>query len=333
VSTSFTDLFPIRKEWSIIDSSKLTTYMECPRKYFYSHLLGWKPREPNVHLVFGTAWHLACEHLAKSDYSEESIEESQYIFFYHYRKYFDSSRDRDNEPKDAANGISSLATYQKKFKSDLLNFKLLGTEIAGVVLIGPNQPMAFRIDALLEERNYSLGGVNQVIVMDHKTTQRKMLWWKDQWKMSTQILLYIYAAQCYQGDVKGARIRGAFFYKARPTEFDEAPVYRTENQMEAWLASTRAHYELLMSDMRILLNEDKVEEEVMDSFPCNEKSCFLYGRMCEFFDYCSADQWANPLQKCSRVPQEFNVEWWDPLNDPTIEHKVDLTGVSTDTKS
>jgi len=329
MSVKFTDIIPQQDEWRIIDSTKLGCYMQCPRKYFYQYLLGWQPREPNIHLVFGTAWHLAAEHLLKEQYAESSVEGAQFAFFNYFREYFDSSRDRDFEPKSMANALASIASYAKKFKSDVVNYSCLGTEIAGVVMIGPKHPMAFRIDAILEEQNYSLGGHNQVIILDHKTSQRRMYYWQDEWKMSTQILLYIHVANCIhgmnEGIVKGARIRGAFFYKAKPTEYEEAPVYRTLSQMQAWLTSTRAHYDLLMSDMRILLNDDSVEHDEMEAFPMNEKSCFLYNRPCEFFDFCSADGWANPLRKCERTPQSFKVRQWNPLDDEYIEHRINLT--------
>lgn len=330
--TKFLDIVPKQESWSIVDSSKLGTYMTCPRKYFYTYIMGWRFKEPNVHLVFGTAWHLATEHLLKTKYSVEGLDEAKYIFYEHYRKNFDSSRDDGNEPKTPARGLISLDSYAKKFKSDNVAYNVLGTELAGRVQIGHNQVMAFRIDAVLEELNYSLNGENQVIVLDHKTSQRRMSFWVDEWKMSMQILLYIHALNCimgtdHQNRVKGARIRGAFFYKAKPAEFEEAPVYRTIGQMQAWLTTVQAWYELLMSDMRILLRDDSLEALSMDSFPMNTKSCFEYGRPCEFFDYCSADSWTNPLQKCHKVPLEFAQEWWNPLDDPNIEHHLDLTGV------
>jgi hypothetical protein len=323
-----TDVIPRQSEWRIIDSTKLGTYMQCPRKYFYAYLLGWQPREPNIHLVFGTAWHLAAEHLLKTQYDEKEVEEAQFKFFNYFRDHFDSSRDRDFEPKTLANALESIKTYAKRFKSDVVNYQVLGTEIAGRVMIGPKHPMAFRIDAVLEELQYSLGEIHKVIVLDHKTSQRRMYYWKDEWKMSIQILLYIYVAMCIHGmspDLEiGARVRGAFFYKAKNTEYEEAPVDRTPNQMQAWLTSIRAHYDLLMSDMRILLSEDKVGNDEMEAFPMNEKSCFLYSRPCEYFDFCSADGWANPLQKCDRTPKAFVVRQWNPLADPNIEHKIDL---------
>ena len=76
-------------EWDILDSSKIQSYMRCPRKYFFNHILGWSLEEEeqgaleisssgllaapkseirkSEHLVFGTAWHHSMEHLLREN--------------------------------------------------------------------------------------------------------------------------------------------------------------------------------------------------------------------------------------------------------------------------
>jgi len=80
--------------WDIIDSSKLSTFMECPRKYFYEYVLGWRPSMPNVHLTFGTAWHAAVERLLIEGYSQEHVEEAKFIFLQYYRRDLPEEADR-----------------------------------------------------------------------------------------------------------------------------------------------------------------------------------------------------------------------------------------------
>lgn len=43
------------------DSTSLGLLKECPRKYFYQIVLGWKPRGESVHLKFGQLYHSAME--------------------------------------------------------------------------------------------------------------------------------------------------------------------------------------------------------------------------------------------------------------------------------
>lgn len=44
------------------DSTSLGLLKECPRKYYYEIILGWRPRATSVHLIFGQAYHAALEH-------------------------------------------------------------------------------------------------------------------------------------------------------------------------------------------------------------------------------------------------------------------------------
>ena len=46
-----------------VDSTKINTFLDCPRQYFFTYVLGWRSDRPNNHLVFGQAWHEAMEHL------------------------------------------------------------------------------------------------------------------------------------------------------------------------------------------------------------------------------------------------------------------------------
>lgn len=314
-----TDLIPVQEIWQVIDPSKLSCYMECPRKYFYSHVLGWKSETINNHLVFGLAWHEAMEHILRSYYSEESVEEAQILFYESYRRQLSDETDGMFAPKDPSTALASIRAYWNRYKNESSRFTVLFTEIAGQVLISPENVLHFKIDAIRQDKE-----TGKIHVLDHKTSQRRMNYWSESYSLSTQMLTYIHALYClYEHKlVQGARVRCSFFYKSKPTEFDEAVVEKNERQMLAWLTSVSHWYNSLRTDMEFLLTEDDSKEEVMSAFPMNEKSCFLYGRQCEFFDFCCA--WSNPLARCEEPPLGFQVEWWDPRTD-NIRYEVDLT--------
>lgn len=44
------------------DSTSLGLLKECPRKYYYEIILGWRPAQQSVHLIFGQLYHAAMEH-------------------------------------------------------------------------------------------------------------------------------------------------------------------------------------------------------------------------------------------------------------------------------
>jgi CRISPR/Cas system-associated exonuclease Cas4 (RecB family) len=315
------DLIPQADTWKVIDPSKLSTYMHCPRRYFYEYVLHWREDFTNNHLHFGSCWHLAVEHLLNNNYSKESVEEAKFLFFNSYRKEFDSETDALLAPKDPANAMKTLEEYAKRFARDARDYQVLYTEVGGHVLLAPDSPMFFKVDALLHRNSDG-----KVICLDHKTSQRRMGNWNDQWQLSTQMLTYLHVLYCLFGDegtVGGIRVRCSFFYKAKPAEFDECNVEKTPAQMQAFIDSTGVWYASLEYDTKYLVEEESTETPTMRSFPQNEKACFSYGKRCSYFDFCNA--WSNPLTRCADVPLGFKKEVWDPRVDSGAKVFMDLT--------
>lgn len=315
------DLVPTQQAWDVIDPSKLTVYMSCPRKFFYEHILHWRPDYPNNHLHFGSCWHLACEHLLNGSYSRESLEEAKYLFYNAYRQVFDSESDGMYAPKDPSNALATLETYWKRFANDAREYRVLQTEVGGTVLIAPEMPMFYKIDAMLERYDDS-----KVICLDHKTSQRRMSNWNEQWLLSVQMLTYLHVLYCLFGAddaVGGIRVRCTFFYKGRPSEYDESRIEKSLNQMQAFIDNLQSWYGNLKYDMNFLLQSDSTEHQTMLSFPMNPQACFNYGRQCSYFDFCGA--WANPLTRCESVPLGFVKEVWNPTLDAGAKSFIDLT--------
>lgn len=63
LNTSFSTSLPGMQ--TAIDSTSLGTFKECPRKYYYSIIWGWVPKEDSVHLAFGLMMHEAREEYDK----------------------------------------------------------------------------------------------------------------------------------------------------------------------------------------------------------------------------------------------------------------------------
>lgn len=305
--------------WDIVDSSKLRTYMDCPRKFFYEYVLGWRYEAPNNHLVFGTAWHAAVESLLLNDYSKESVANAGLLFMKYYRAELPPSTDELYAPKRPIDALSALVSYAKRFKSDDKLYEFPHTEVGGVVLINKDSPMHFKIDAIARVRS-----TGKYLIMDHKTSQRKSSKWSSGWQLSTQLLLYMHVLYCLYSpeEVQGARVRGSFFYKNSRHGFDEAVIDKTSPQMQAWINSCNKWYDDLKNDMDILLWEDNDEELVMRSFPQNDQACTKYFG-CPYLDFCNA--WPNPLTRCESPPIGFRVEHWDPTKIETIKENINLT--------
>lgn len=312
--------------WDILDSTKLITYMSCPRKFFYRYMLGWHPDWPNNDLVFGSAWHLAMEHLLLNGYNTASITEAKILFGEFYRKYFPAGTDELYEPKTLRNAFNSIEEYAHKYKFEESALEILYTELAGLVLVSPERTMVFKCDAIL--RDLTTG---DIFGLDHKTSKRQYSNWGDHWTLSTQMLTYLHALHCLYPDSDELKmlVRCAFFYSVqkktgeyRPTEFAEHPISKSLPQMQAWLERTNQWISRLEMDTKVLQESDTTDEVAMQAFPMNDTACFNYGKQCEFFDFCNA--WSNPLTRCEQTPIGFKVEWWDPLARPEIRSKLNL---------
>jgi hypothetical protein len=314
------DVIQPHTTWDVVDPTKLTEYMRCPRKYFYRYILGWQSEYPNNHLVFGSAWHLSMEHLLREGYTTDTLYEASKLFVEHYRKYFDSSTDGLFEPKDPSNALKALANYTLRFQSDSRIYETLWTEIGGVVSISSDHVLYFKMDAILKDRD-----TKKILFMDHKTSQKKYYDWGEHWIMSTQMLTYTHVLNCLypKEEIEGGNIRCSFFYKAKDAEFDSALIQKSPNQMNSWLTRVNKWMNLLEKDKNCLIDEDNPSRSAMHSFPMNDTSCFSFGQKCTYFDLCNS--WSNPLQHADEPPIGIKVERWDPRENPTIRDHVDLT--------
>lgn len=312
-----------RPEWMIVDSSKVQDFMACPRYVFYRHICGWSPETTNSHLVFGSAWHEAMEHLLLEGYSSKSIGEAYGKLEHYYRKHFSAETDEIFFPKTPANALVALTGYAKKWEKDFELYETLYTEIGGTVSIGPNKELHYRMDSILRRKSDKKLGSRE-----HKTGSSSYNW-LDQWPLSFQVGTYNHVLNCMydQTSIYGVEMNGVIFGRSKkgwlqllenstltvqdPREYIRCPILKNRGQMQAWLVNANWWYDSYMAEIETLNETDSDDEDVMYSFPCNTKSCLNYGHLCAYHDFCLA--WPNPLRKISDVPIGFKQEFWNPL--------------------
>lgn len=300
---------PTHKTWEIVDSSKLSTFMDCPRQYFYKYVLGWRNAVQSNHLVFGEAWHRAMEVLLNKGYTNEGIEAATVTFVNYYRTFFTEDMDMTYHPKSPGNAIDCMYQYIKQYAVQDNQIKVMATEISGTVPISDTQRMTFRIDALIEEPD-------GIWVWDHKTQSRPYgSWdsWYGGWHLSTQMNCYAHAANAYFQDkkVQGVKVNAAFFQKAE-NKLIRVPVNKRPPEILDWLWQAQHEVGRLEQNFEWLA-DCKVEDDCMYSFPRNPGegncNCTKFGG-CQFIGICAA--YRNPLQKQGSVPTGMEVSWWDP---------------------
>ncbi len=288
----------------IIDSTTLNTFLQCPRRMFFSYRKHWKPTERSIHLEFGIAWHEAKEHLL---WNPGDVEGAMVKFMEHYRSIYPSSMDSVNAPKAPGNALDALYNYEKKQR----DYEVLHTEVAGVAPLADDVDVAFKIDAIVKDPE---GGI---WVLDHKTGSRRTQAWVDGWVVSPQLCIYIHVLNHFYGTdvVRGAIVEGTIF-RRNDHEHINVPVRKSPQSFGALFWTILHSIDLIKWNID---SEESAspEDEILTAWPMNPTNCFDFGRKCPYFDYCIA--WSNPLSK--KCPAEFKVEEWNPL-EKLETHKV-----------
>ena len=197
--------FPIQSDpsWDVIDSTKISAFCACPRKFFYEYLRGWRPDATKHDLLFGSWIHEAMEYLLLNGNSAANAEAAYELFMGLWTSHYGFDLDIDDlerfQPKTPENVLRMLKLYVARYGKEDFRVKRTQdgawTEIGGRVLVGldPERELHFRLDAVLETPQGTCW-------MDHKTSKYGFSNASaDQWNMRSQFFLYQHAVQCYCG--------------------------------------------------------------------------------------------------------------------------------------
>jgi hypothetical protein len=277
--------------------------MSCPRQFFYEYVLGWRSEFPNIHLEFGSAWHLAMEHLIIAGYSDSAIRTAYELFTAYYRQFFPEIMDDENHPKVPAMAFLALVRYVEEYKRDV--FTPLYTEIAGSVSLTNTQTLHFKMDSILDTPD----GIKS---REHKTGSQLSRTWVDQWMLKMQTGVYNHVLYCLfpAERVWGVEINGTIFSK-KNVQFQRVPARRSLPGMESWYWNAVDWIDSMDREFSRLMSA-KEGDTVLRAFPMNTENCTKYFG-CSFHDFCQA--WPNPLQRCQEVPTGFKIEYWNPLEE------------------
>lgn len=324
--------FNVDPNVNVIDSSKYKDYITCERMFFYSHVLGWKPDRPEIHLVFGSAWHKAMETFWTHGY--EAVEEAFNAFLDYFTGEFpDSDQWEEFHPKTPQRALMALVAYSyfyknvdSKYTPALFNSKPL-IEIGGKITLTEQTDLAFKMDIVLEDQ------FRRVRARDWKSGSP---WrgWEEQWETAPQSSCYHHVLYCTNlpDKIDGIEFDGVLFKKTVPCKIPKHPedclrhfelkrslIYKTKKQMNLWYYLMTHRLNMMRKDFE-LLSQSTENDPVLIAFPCREHSCHnFYGRTCAYLDFCL--HWNNPLQKLGEPPLGFKEEHWNPLEE---ESKINL---------
>lgn len=299
---------------SVLDSTKINCYLECPRKFLFRHVAGWTMAVEKYDLLFGKAWHKAVEFLVEHGATPSNVKPAYMLF---EEELGDSLV--DHPTKNKAEVLNALVGYVEQYGNEKV--EPLHIEVGGTMLISHNKTLYFKIDSIVSD--YSIGKL--IVGIEFKTGSRNSEQWRMHWKNSFQTLCYLHALNALYGEEKvwGLKVRGAIFTKTKGYEFVDVPVRASIQRLELWLEIANQLWDKINSEIEALKVAMNTDEPILDCFLPNF-CCNSFGG-CVYFDYCISEP--NPLRYflSGYVPPEMKVEFWSPL-EQEVRERVNLEG-------
>jgi len=286
------------------DSTSLGLFKECPRKYYYTMIEGWRKPGGNVHLEFGGLFHKALEM-----YDHMKVQGAAHPdALRHVVRYLLTETFVDGKPVDWGHNLKTRHTLIRSVIWYLDHYE---HDRAETVILDNGKPaveLSFRFDA--GNSRLLCGHLDRVVefqdsrfVMDRKTSSSTISsYYFDQYAPDNQMSLYTMAGQIIlQSPVRGVII-DAVQIAVGFSRFERGFTYRTEAQVEEWLHDFH-HWADLANDYGTRSNKPDVRD-----FPMNDKSCHDYGG-CPFRSICSSD----PRVRQTFLESNFIKQQWNPL--------------------
>ncbi len=250
----------------------------CLRKYQYSKILAWTPRDKSVHLIFGGYYASAIERYHKLRALDTNHEEATLTVV---RRALEDTWDRDtatpwesnHNKKSRETLIRSIVWYLEEWKDDP----------ASTVILHDGSPAAELEFTLDLDNGLALRGKldrlcqfgDDIYVMDQKTTGGGVgQYFFDGFTPDIQMSTYTFVGDAiYNIPVKGvildvAEIAVGF------TRFSRGFIFRTKASLQEWYDNS-------------MITIERARQATRDNvFPMNRTACGLYGK-CEFRDICA----------------------------------------------
>jgi RecB family exonuclease len=292
-----------------VDSTSLGTFKECPRKYYYSIVLGLQPRELSPHLTFGLLLHEAREkyEIARSAGAEhqEALRESlRAALGKTWNQELGRGWQSNHKLKNRLTLVQTLVWYLDEFgeKDQLQTVQLANGKPA--IELSFRLASGFVAQATGEEITFC-GHLDRIAklnedyyIVDIKTTGSTLSpsFFAD-FTPGNQFSMYCLAGRVgYEVPVRGV-IVDAVQVAIGFSRFLRGLVQRSVSQLDEWLEDTG----------QWLARMNEAAER--GKWPQNDKACHHYGG-CQFRGVCARAPGAREVV----LKSDFKPRIWDPLH-------------------
>jgi hypothetical protein len=287
---------------TVIDSTIRASFVECPKKFYWSFIRKLGPKEGSADLIAGGSFAKGLEVARKLFYLEghDKFRAMEYGIAAAIEEYGDFECPPHKANKSLDRVIEALGYYFTTWPLDTDYIKPHKWDGGGGIEFTFSLPMELAHPATGEPLVYAgrcdmIAEYNQQLwVVDEKTTSQLGATWADKWNLRSQFTGYVKAAQSFGLPVAGAIIRGVSFLK-RSNDHAEAMTARPQWMIDRW-------WEQLHRDVERMLH--CWHEEYFD-YNLDE-SCNAYGG-CPFSRLCltpEPEAW---------IEGNYGTRDWNPL--------------------
>ena len=294
------------------DSTSLGYLKTCPRLYQYIMIDGWAPRGESVHLRFGSEYHSALEHYdhcrALGQPRADAIRSTVAHTLARIADWHPDTATKSGKYKNRETLLQLIIDYLDHFADDPATTYILSDGKPAVELsfrfeldFGPDA--AIRQPYLLSGHLDRVVSFNdQLLVMDRKTSSSTLsAYYFDQYEPSNQMTLYTLAGRIIlSAPIRGVIIDAAQIKLTEPSAFARGFTYRTEDQLDEWLADLRTT--LTIAEAYATANH----------WPQNDTACDKFGG-CRFRGICSKSPGVRDRFLATDFTKLLPEDRWNPL--------------------
>jgi PD-(D/E)XK nuclease superfamily protein len=226
---------------TVVDSSMLSAFRACPRKFAYTYLDHWKPAAESVHLVAGKAFASGLEAAREAFYiRREPAEEAQAQGLAALWREYGTFEEPEDSPKGPLRMAGALEYYFSRYPlgSDGATPRVFGerhgiefsfVEPVSVVHPETGDPILYsgRADMVCD----SFGGL---YIYDEKTTGQLGPTWAGKWEHRSQFTAYCWGLRGHGIHPTGIVVRGIAILKDSYNDA-QAITYRSDWEVDRWL--------------------------------------------------------------------------------------------------
>lgn len=307
MNSSFSSSIPaLQIAW---DSTSMGAFKECARKYYYSIILGWQPRETSVHLTFGLLYHSAMEQYHRlraqgQDHAQALRTVTRQALIATWNPTLNRPWTSDHKNKNRLTLIRSIIWYLQQFRDDSITTLVQANGQPAVELsfrfatghVSPDgSPYLFcgHLDriGILEGLTYGC---------DYKTTSWALsAEFFQKYSPDNQMSTYSFAGKViFHQPIKGIIIDAAQVL-VNYTRFQRGFAPRSDDQLDEWY--DQWGWWVKMAEGMARAGQEK-------NYPMNDKSCTHFGG-CPFQKICGQD----PAVRDMWLKANFVKRVWNPL--------------------